>query len=158
MAAPSDICPGCHREFTPRGYINHLRLTKDPRCTPIREQLQSHYPSAQDDDAAHPPLLMDVEMLDLDNTNTTTAPEELDLNRDTQDLDMDLGSTSEEAPNVAISIPDVHSPVVVDTDISDSDSDSDSDDDDDQGERPHVQSALGADPEHRDQAGMFFIY
>jgi hypothetical protein len=65
---------------------------------------------------------------------------------------MDLGSTSEEAPNVAISIPDVHSPVVVDTDNSDSDSDSD----DDQGERPHVQSASGADPEHRDQAGMFF--
>jgi hypothetical protein len=51
--------------------------------------------------------LIDVEMLDLDNTNTITRPEQMDLNRDSQDLDMDLGSTSEEAPNVAISIPDV---------------------------------------------------
>lgn len=32
------VCPGCHRQFTPSGYLSHLIQTRQARCIRVREE------------------------------------------------------------------------------------------------------------------------
>ena len=147
--------------FTPRGLINHLWLTRDVRCTPIRDRLQLCYPGTPSQDAAHSSLAIDIEMDDLDISNTIATPEPMDFDGADQDLDGVPESPLEEAPAIAIRTWDTAVPLTMSPDNSDfenSDSDLNSGSNNNLGEMLHAQSPSGTDPEHRGQAGMFFLH
>jgi hypothetical protein len=70
MATAKVVCPGCGREFAPKGFANHLRLSDDPQCHRFRDELIPNYsatlldlPTHSLDSHAAP----DVPMLDVSN-------------------------------------------------------------------------------------------
>ena len=110
-----------------------------------------------------PPLAIDVTMDDLGDDVIITTPEPMDLDREGQDPDSDPGSSLDGSPDPTIYAPLTGNPVIIDSD----DSDSNSDDDWSETLRdrkqtassaaPREHNASGTDPEHREQAGMFFL-
>jgi len=70
MSSATNICAGCGQEFTSKGYVTHLRLTRDPRCTKLQDGLMYRYTTTPvDQPSSSPPasypITPDVQMLDV---------------------------------------------------------------------------------------------
>jgi len=50
-------CPGCEKDFTPRGLSQHVARTQDLRCRRVVATSQSHLLSAAIPRMASPPML-----------------------------------------------------------------------------------------------------
>jgi len=135
MTAARDACPGCSREFAPRGLSNHLRLSHDPRCTSAWNSLRSTYPVTLQQEAPHPPQPTDVEMIDLSDIESVT-PFQQSSQTDAVNMDIDISysgdstypqSTLGEAPNLITPPSNALASVIFDSDVEDSDDDGDHD-------------------------------
>ena len=134
----ADTCPGCGREFVPRGFLNHLQLSHDPRCASVRDRLQPTYLGTHEQDPPHPSSVVDIEMADLSDAEFT-APFNRSNQLNTTIVDMDaamsyLGgdgihpqSVFVEAPDVVTCPSDPQALVIFDSDSEDSDVDHDPD-------------------------------
>jgi len=136
----TDTCPGCGREFVPRGFSNHLRHSRDPRCASAWDHLQPTYPSTPDQEPPHSSTTIDVEMVDLSDTECVTPgplqqPEQPIMDIDTSDHgtnrvnDEDPQPAFEEATGYFAHPLNAraHTPVIFDSDTEDSDDDGDQD-------------------------------
>ncbi|KAF9778022.1 hypothetical protein BJ322DRAFT_1102226 [Thelephora terrestris] len=137
MAAATDRCPGCGRNFTPKGFVNHLRLSHDPRCASARDRLQPTYPKEINEENHRPPSAIDVEMIDLDNRSDTGSIDpdiEMSHCEDNTIHNRHLQHILEDAP--VVHPPSTQAPVIFDSDADDSDADDsdagESDDDNNQ--------------------------
>lgn len=143
MTTAKDTCPGCSREFASRGFLNHLRLSHDPRCASAWDRLQPTYPGTLDQEPPPPSPTIDVEMVDLSNV-VSTIPRERSDQTTTTDIDTDMSGdngihggrprlTFEEAPESSI-----QAPVVFESDTEDSDDE----DDGNQDRTPHSEPEM----------------
>lgn len=127
MTTAADTCPGCHRVFAPRGFLNHLRLSRDPRCASARDRLQPTYPHTLGQEPPPPSPTTDFEMIDLTDTEPTTPPEQYDqITADTDDNsvhDENPQSQLEEAPDLIARSSNTQDLIVFDSDAEDSDDD-----------------------------------
>jgi len=135
MTTARDTCPGCRREFIPRGLSVHLRLSHDPRCVSARNHLQQTYPITPQQEAPQPSPPIDVEMTDLSNTEPATLSEQSSQTGAT-DMDTDPPYSDDsaysqpapgEAPDLVTPPPNTRTSVVFDSDVEDSDDDGDQD-------------------------------
>lgn len=131
MSTATDTCPGCGREFAPRGFSNHLRHSRDPRCVSARIRLPAHVGvGAHEQEPSHLSPGIDVDMADIDDAEFMT-PSGQSNQTGTADVDMDHGdngvhpqSTPEEAPDVVMHPSDAHqTSVIFDSDAEESDDD-----------------------------------
>lgn len=69
MNTAKDTCLGCGREFFPGGYINHLRLSHDPRCGSLQNGLTPRYTlnTFASSSSPHWPTSPDIPVLDISN-------------------------------------------------------------------------------------------
>lgn len=145
-------CPGCQQYFRPRGYANHLKLTRDPRCKSIRNSVfrltsgmvshrSDHIPAAGPSISPSPPtrqpsrmfnnLDSDTEMPDIEDEDWYPPPMEIDINPLSGRSAGTNGHTTSRQDGVyqlpnTITPPVPSVPIVIDSDDSDS---SDNDDD-----------------------------
>lgn len=167
MTTATDICPGCGREFAPIGFLNHLRLSHDPRCVSARNRLQPRYPHPFELESPRHSPLTDVEMVDLSHGEFVT-PSELSSQSGAADMDTDIPfhgddggrllSMLEDGPDTVTCPLNAQAPVVFDSDAEDSD-----DDDGDQDQTPHSEpetqpglgSAANPSAQQASQTGKF---
>lgn len=138
MATATDACPGCGRYFAPKGLLNHLQLSHDPRCASARDHLRPAYPRILNEEPPHPPPTTDIEMIDLSDMEAT--PSERSSHADTANTDVSTPHhgdnnahdrnpqpTPEEAPDHIAHPSNFQPSVVFDSDAEDSDNDGDQD-------------------------------
>jgi hypothetical protein len=129
MTSATDKCSGCGRDFAPKGFVNHLRLSRDPRCALARDRLQPTYPRTISEENPGPSFATDVEMTDLDGTSNTT-PIVIDIEMsdcgDNAD-DRRPQHVLEDTPGLAARPQNTQVSVIFDSDTDDSDDDSDQD-------------------------------
>lgn len=144
-------CSGCGRRAVRRGFLNHIRQSRDPRCASARDRLQPTYPSTHNQETPSPSLEIDIEMFDASNATSTTPPEEYNQSN-SADTDIEMSHSEDDgahkgqawaalgAPNVSMSLSSSRAPVVFDSD------EDDSDDDGNQDQMPRIEGETPGSP------------
>lgn len=140
--------------------MNHLHLSRNPRCTSARDRLQPTYSGTLEQEPSHPSLATDVEMVDLSDIEPTTPLEQSNQIGITADIDMsdyeDDGfgpqSIFEEVPNAVTCPLNAQASVILNSDTEESD-----DDDGNQDQLLHSVSETPPGPTRSttDQTGKF---
>ena len=161
MTTATDTCPGCCQKFAPRGFLNHLQLSHDPRCTSAWDRLQPTRFNTLEQEPPHPSPVADIEMVDLGDTEPIIPFRKSNqigaTNADTdmsnyEDNSIYPRSISEEVPNVVLRPSNPQVLVVFDSDAEDSDNDNDGNQD----WTPHPASEIPPGPRSiTDQTGKF---
>jgi hypothetical protein len=116
MSEETYRCSGCDRTFVRRGFLNHIQLSRDPRCTAAWDRLQPTYPITHDQETP-PSLEIDVEMSDVHSTHST--------DKDIEMSDSEDDDTQSEAADFITPPLGSHTSIVFDSDEEDSDDDGD---------------------------------